>query len=59
MPLRIRPVVVDVDVPVKEKSLPVIRKGKEKVGQTVPVEEPWKEVVYDRRSIVPFKPDVW
>lgn len=55
MPLRIRP--VGEDVPATRKNV-YVGKGNEKGKETIPVEEPRKEVVYDHRSVVPFKPDV-
>lgn len=33
-------------------------KVRKKIGESVPVDKPQKEVAYDRRTVVPFKPDV-
>lgn len=56
MPLKIKSVEEETTSP-RRKSPPAIEKGKEKVDDSASVVEPWKEVVYDPRRAVPFKPD--
>lgn len=55
VPLKIKYAGGEASAPQKKQAL---GKGKEKTGETAPINEPVKEIPYNRRDVTPFNPTV-